>query len=160
MYPSLRLAQDARWLVPEERRLNKTSSTLVVSLIGAMDLKHLGTTSLAICNRMCRITAYFAWTPTSHCHHCQGYGHHTKLCKADKPTCAVCAQQHATRDYFCPISTCCAGGACIHPPFKCASCGTAHKANDPQCPVRINHLTALRDTTEPTPQDETMEPQV
>jgi hypothetical protein len=91
-YPSLRLAQDPHWLVPEERRLNKTSSTLVVSVIGAMDLKHLGTTSLAICNRTCRITTYFAWTPTSHCHHCQGYGHHTKLCKADKPTCAMCAQ--------------------------------------------------------------------
>jgi hypothetical protein len=159
-YPSLRLAQDPRWLVPEERHLNKTSSTLVISLIRVMDLKHLGTTSLDICNRMCRITAYFAWTPTSHCHHCQGYGHHTKLCKADKPTCAVCTQQHATRDHFCPISTCRAGGACIHPPFKCASCGAAHKANGPQCPVRVNHLTALHDTTEPTPQDETMEPQV
>jgi hypothetical protein len=60
MYPSLRLAQDPCWLVPEERRLNKISSTLVTSLIGAMDLKHLGTTSLAICNCMCRITTYFA----------------------------------------------------------------------------------------------------
>jgi hypothetical protein len=159
-YPSLHLATEPRWLVPEERRLNKTSSTIVISLIGATDLKRLGTTSLAICNRLCRINAYFTWTPTTHCHHCQGYGHHTKLCKADKPTCAVCAQQHATCDHFCPISTCRAGGACIHPPFKCASCGAAHKANDPQCPVRVKHLTALHDTTEPTPQDESMEPQV
>jgi hypothetical protein len=160
MYPSLRLAQDPRWLVPEERRLNKTSSTLVISRIRAMDLKHLGTTSLAICHRMCRITTYFAWTPTSHCHHCQGYGRHMKLCKADKPTCAVCAQQYATSDHFCPISTCRARGACIHRPVKCASCGAAHKANNPQCPVRVKHLTAPHDTTEPTPQDETMEPQV
>jgi hypothetical protein len=159
-YPSLHLATEPRWLVPEDRRLNKTSSTIVISLTGATDLKHLGTTSLAICNRLCRITAYFAWTPSTHCHHCQGYGHHTKLCKADKPTCAVCAQQHATREHFCPISTCRAGGACIHPPFKCASCGAAHKANDPQCPVRVKHLTATLDTTELTPQDETMESQV
>jgi hypothetical protein len=37
-YHSLCLAQDPRWLVPEECRINKTSSTLVVSLIRAMDL--------------------------------------------------------------------------------------------------------------------------
>jgi hypothetical protein len=157
-YPSLHLAQDPHWLIPEEHCLNKTSSTLVVSRIGVMDLKHLGTTSLTICNCICHITAYFTWTPTSHCYHCQGYGHHTKLCNADKPTCAVCAQQHATHDYFCPISTCHARGACIHPPLNCASCNAAYKANDLQCPVRIKHLTALHNTTEPTPQNETMEP--
>jgi hypothetical protein len=159
-YPSLHLATEPRWLVPEGRRLNRNASTIVISLVGATDLKHLGTTSLAICNRLCRINAYFAWTPTTHCHHCQGYGHHTKLCKADKPTSTACAQQHATRDHFCPISTCRAGGACIHPPFKCAACGAAHKANDPQCPVRVKHLTAALDSTESTPQDETMESQV
>jgi ribosomal protein L29 len=159
-YPSLRLAQDPRWLVPEECRLNKTSSTLVVSLIGTIDLQHLGTTSLAICNCRCRINVYFSWTPASHCNHCQGYGHHTQLCKANKPTCAVCAQQHAMRDHYYPISTCHAGGTCIHPPFKCACCSAAHKANDPVCPVRIKYLTDLRNAAEPTPQDETMEPQV
>jgi hypothetical protein len=159
-YPSLRLAQDPHWLVPKECRLNKNSSTLVFSLIGTIDLKRLGATSLAICNRMCRINAYFSWTPASHCNHCQGYGHHTKLCKADKPTCAMCTQQHATRDHSCPIPTCHTGGAYIHPPFKCASYGAAHKANHPLCPVRVKHLTDLRNTAELTPQDETMEPQV
>jgi hypothetical protein len=159
-YPSLHLATEPHWLVPEECRLNKNSSTIVISLTGATDLKHLGTTSLAICNHLCCITAYFAWTPTTHCHHCQGYRHYTKLCKADKPTCAVCTQQHATCNHFCPISTCHAGGAYIHPPFKYASCSAAHKANDPQCLVHIKHLTTAIDTTEPTPQDKTMEPQV
>jgi hypothetical protein len=65
-YPSLHLATEPRWLVPEERRLNNNSSTIVISLVGATDLKRLGTTSLAICNRLCRINAYFAWTPTTH----------------------------------------------------------------------------------------------
>jgi hypothetical protein len=159
-YPSLHLATEPRWLVPEERHLNKNSSTIVISLIRATDLKHLSTISLAICNRLCGINAYFAWTPTTHCHYCQGYRHHMKLCKADKPTCTVCAQQHAICDYFCPISTCYAGGTCIYPPFKCASCGAVHKAHDAQCPVHVKHLTAALDTTEPTPQDETMESQV
>jgi hypothetical protein len=59
-YPSLYLAIEPRWLIPEEHYLNKTSSTLVISLIGATDLKHLGTISLSICNCLCHINAYFA----------------------------------------------------------------------------------------------------
>jgi hypothetical protein len=159
-YPSLHLATEPCWLIPEERCLNKNSSTIVISLVRATDLKHLGTTLLTICNCLCHINTYFAWTPTKHCDYCQGYGHHTKLYKADKPTCAVCAQQYATCDYFCPISTYGTGGTCIYPPFKYASYGVAHKANDPQCLVCVKHLTALPNITEPTPQDETMEPQV
>jgi hypothetical protein len=60
IYPSLHLATEPRWLVPEECRLNKNSSSIVISLIGATDLKHLSITSLAICNRLCHINAYFA----------------------------------------------------------------------------------------------------
>jgi hypothetical protein len=59
-YPSLHLATEPRWLVPEECRLNKNSSTIFISLIGATDLKHLSTTLLAICNYLCHINAYFA----------------------------------------------------------------------------------------------------
>jgi hypothetical protein len=42
-YPTLRLMQEPRWLVPTERRLNKNSSTIVISLHGAIDLTRLGT---------------------------------------------------------------------------------------------------------------------
>jgi hypothetical protein len=159
-YPSLHLTQEPRWLVPEECRLNKTSTTVIISLIGVIDLKRLGTTSLAIYNRMCRINAYFSWTPGSHCNHCQGYGHYTKLCKADRPTCTVCTQQYATKDHPCPIPTCHASGPYTHPPFKCAACGVAHKANDPLCPAQVKHLTDVHNTAKPTPQDETMEPEI
>jgi hypothetical protein len=159
-YPSLHLTQDPCWLVPKECHLNKTSSTIIISLISIIDMKHLGITSLTICNHMCYINTYFSWTPTLHCNHYQGYGHHMKLCKANKPTCAMCTQQHTTQDYSCPIPTYHTGGTCIYPPFKYASCGTAHKANNPLYLVRVKHLTDLRNTTELTPQDETMEPQV
>jgi hypothetical protein len=159
-YPTLHLMQDPRWLVPTERRLNKTSSTIVISLQGAIDLIRLGTSRLAIQNHMCRITDYFSLTPNYHCHNCQGYGHHTKLCKTEKPTCAVCAQQHSTKDHLCLIPTCRAGTSCTHPPLKCAACGASHKATDPLCPVRIQHL-ATRRNKGPTPeQDGPMEQQL
>jgi hypothetical protein len=41
-YPTLQLMQDPRWLVPTERCLNKTSSTIIISLHGAIDLTCLG----------------------------------------------------------------------------------------------------------------------
>jgi hypothetical protein len=156
-YPTLRLMQDPRWLIPTERRLNKMSSTIVISLQGAIDLTRLGTSRLAIQNRMRRITEYFSWTPNSHCHNCQGYGHHTKLCKAEKPTCAVCAQQHSTKDHLCPIPTCRAGKSCTHLPLKCAACDASHKATDPLCPVCIKHLATRRNKTPVPEQDEPME---
>jgi hypothetical protein len=83
IYPSLHLAWDPCWLIPTEYYLNKPSSTLVISLISAIDLKYLGIILLTICNCICRINTYFSWTPASYCNHYQGYGHNTKLYKAD-----------------------------------------------------------------------------
>jgi hypothetical protein len=155
-YPSLRLGQDPRWLVPTERRANKTASTLVISLIGSVDYKCLGTSQLAICNRMCRIDEYFSWHPTSQCSNCQEYGHHHKLCKANQPRCTVCTQNHTTRNHHCTISTCRAGGTCTHPPIRCANCNGAHKANDQTCPICIKHMEEHKNKTIP---DESMEPE-
>jgi hypothetical protein len=115
-YPTLQLMQEPHWLVPTERRLNKAASTIVISLQGALDLKRLGTNTLVLSNHKCHVTEYFSWTPTSHCRNCQGYGYHTKLCKEEKPTCAICAQQHNTKDHQCPIPTCHAGKSCNYPP--------------------------------------------
>jgi hypothetical protein len=157
-YPTLRLAQTPRWLVPTDRRANEQASTPVIALLGAIDLKHLSTTTLTLCNRKCRITPYSSWTPDSHCRNCQGYGHHTKLCKAEKPICAVCAQQHSTKDHLCLIPTGHAGKSCTHPPLKCAACGASHKATDPLCPERIRHLSGSRHKGPAPKQDESMEP--
>jgi hypothetical protein len=157
-YPTLQLMQEPRWLVPEECRLNKTTSTIVISLQGTIDLKHLGTNTLFLYNHKCRITEYFSWTPTSHCRNCQGYGHHTKLCKEEKPTCAICAQQHNTKDHMCLIPTCRAGKSCNHPPLKCAACGASHKATNPLCPERIRHLSGSRHKAPAPEEDESMEP--
>jgi hypothetical protein len=157
-YLTLQLMQEPRWLVPEECRLNKTASTIVISLQGTIDLTRLGTNTLTLLNRKCRITEYFSWTPSSHCRNCQGYGHHTKLCKEDKHTCAICAQQHSTKDHLCLIPTCRARKSCTHPPLKCAAYGASHKATDPLCPVHIQHLTASRNKAPAPEQDEPMEP--
>jgi hypothetical protein len=157
-YPTIELMQEPRWLIPTERRLNKQASTIVISLQGTLTLTNLGTKTLFIGNQRCRIIEYFSWTPTSQCRNCYGYGHHTKLCNAEKPTCGICAQQHNTKNHLCAIPTCRAGNSCTHPPMKCAACGAPHKATDPLCPERIRRLSGFRHTGPAPEQDESMEP--
>jgi hypothetical protein len=52
------------------------------------------------------------------------------------PTCAVCAGDRSTQTHPCKPPLCKAGPRCQHPPFMCRSCGTPHKATDPNCPMR------------------------
>jgi hypothetical protein len=159
-YPTLQLVQEPHWLVLEECRLNKTASTIIISLQGTIDLKCLSINTLVLLNHKCHITKYFSWTPSSHCHNCQGYGHHTKLCKAEKPTCAICTQQHHTKDYLCLIPTCHARKSCTHLPLKCAACGASHKATDPLCPECIRHLSGSWHKAPAPEQDKSMEPNI
>jgi hypothetical protein len=157
-YPTIKLMQEPHWLIPTECRLNKQASTIVISLQGTLTLTNLGTNTLFIGNQRYHITEYFSWTPTSQCHNCYGYGHHTKLCNAEKPTCGIWAQQHNTKDHLCAIPTCCAGNSCTYPPMKCATCGAPHKATDLLCPKCIRCLCGFWHMG-PTPkQDESMEP--
>jgi hypothetical protein len=156
-YPTLKLMQEPHWLVPTERRLNKTASTIVISLQGTLSVANLGTNTIFIDNCKCRITEYFSWIPSTQCRNCQDYGHHTKLCRAEKPTCAICAQQHNTKDHQCLIPSCRAGKTCTHPPLKYAACGAAHRSTDPLCPVRISYLPTNRRKAPNTEQDEPME---
>jgi hypothetical protein len=59
-YPTLHLIQDPQWLVPTEYCLNKTSSTIVISLQGAIDLIQLGISHITIQNCIYYITEYFS----------------------------------------------------------------------------------------------------
>jgi hypothetical protein len=155
-YPSLHLGQDPHWLVPTERHTNKVASTLVISLIGTVEYKCLSTSQLAICNRMCKIDEYFSWHPTSQYNNCQEYGYYPRLCKANHPYCAVCTQNHTTKNHPYTISTCHAGSMCTHPPIQCANCKGTHKAYDQTCPMGIKHMNDHKSKTIP---DESIEPE-
>jgi hypothetical protein len=64
-YPSLHLRQDLCWLVPTECHLNKTTSTLIIALIGPINYKCLGPTSLTICNHLYCMQEYFSWNSST-----------------------------------------------------------------------------------------------
>jgi hypothetical protein len=149
-YPALKLGMTPRWLSTPEKRAGKTASTIVVAVIGSITLDQIGVRTVAICNRLCRLEEYFGFSASTQCPNCQQYGHHPKKCTAPA-ACAVCALPHLTRDHPCTITTCKAGPACQHPPIKCVSCGSPHKATDPNCPTRIKLIELRRPAQPPAP---------
>jgi hypothetical protein len=136
-YPALRLAQTPRWLTTEAQREEKPISSVVIAILGSITLDQIGTETLELRNRSCRLDNYVQFDSTTQCRYCQCYGHHTQKCTKLTPTCAVCAESHLTKDHPCTIPTCKKGPACTHPPIKCINCNAPHKASDRHCPMRI-----------------------
>jgi hypothetical protein len=135
-YPGIRLAQSSGWLVPASRREGVPESTVLIALMGQVPLSRLGN-RIAIGSRYCKVEQYFEFTDYTQCTRCQAYGHVAERCKKPHARCAVCAENHVTKDHPCQESGCRRGPACMHK-IKCANCGAPHKARDRLCPHRHN----------------------
>ncbi|KAL0630593.1 hypothetical protein Q9L58_010561 [Maublancomyces gigas] len=57
-YPTLPLCRHPRWLTTADKRIEKTHSTMVITLPMPLTLAKLGLTTLAISNQVCRLTTY------------------------------------------------------------------------------------------------------
>jgi hypothetical protein len=135
-YPQLVQGQTPRWLTPADRRVNKTDSTIVMTLTGDIKKAAIGRQHLIICNRECRLQEYIAYGRSTQCRNCQIFGHPAALCR-NEARCAVCVGVHETKNHPCAFPNCKMGPACTHPPIRCANCNNPHKASDPNCPERI-----------------------
>jgi len=147
-YPQLIQGQTPRWLTPADRREQKSTSSIVMTLTGSVKMADIGRHYLTICNRECQLNDYISYGRSTQCRNCQGYGHPAALCR-NPSRCAVCAEAHETKDHPCTIPACKKGPACTHPPICCANCGTPHKASDPNCPERIK-IRSLNNNTNTT----------
>ena len=143
-YPSLKMCQTPFWLLPKWKIADKTSSSVVISLVGNLSVEKIGTDTLWLHNRRCMITPHFGYGRQTQCLRCLRFGHHTQLCHAKEPTCAVCARNHFTKSHSCPIPNCKQGQLCVHPPIQCINCKAPHKATDKACPARAKALLAAR----------------
>jgi hypothetical protein len=104
-YPGIRLAQSPGWLVPASRREGIPESTVLIALMGQVSLSRLGN-RIAIGSRYCKVEQYFEFTDYTQCTRCQKYGHVAERCKSPHPRCAVCAENHVTKDHPCQESGC------------------------------------------------------
>ncbi|HEX8350304.1 MAG TPA: hypothetical protein VF598_10105, partial [Hymenobacter sp.] len=136
-YPSMKMGQTPRWLIPVARRGKGTRSTaaVVITLVGNVTVETLGVEKLYLENRSCRIEEYLSYGPNTQCQRCQNYGHHTKRCAAPTAICAVCAEPHPTISHVCTVPRCRQGPMCVHPPLKCTNCHSPHRASDKNCPA-------------------------
>jgi len=152
-YPQLIQYQMPRWLTPADRREQKATSTIVMTLSGSSKKADIGRHYLTICNRECQLDDFISYGRSTQCRNCQGYGHPATLCK-NLSRCVVCVDAHETKDHACTIPACKRGPTCTHPPICCANCDAPHKASDPNCPTRIkirsfNNNTNTTATTTP-----------
>ena len=162
-YPQLTQGQIPCWLTLADRREQKSTSMIVMTLTGSVKMADIRRHYLTICNRECQLNDYISYGRSTQCRNCQGYGYPAALCR-NPSHCAVCAEAHETKDHPCTILTCKKGPACTHPPICCANCQTPHKASDPNCHERIkirsfNNNTNMNATTNPgdTPMAEVAE---
>ena len=146
----IQLAAHPRWLTKKEAREGKLHSSVLLSFKTKQDADQVIKTGLLIGAVQTRCAAYRDTQPTSQCNACQGYGHHSTVCRK-KIRCQLCAGEHNTRLHTC--TTCqTTGKPCSHTVFKCANCQGPHRANTATCQTLIDISKASKDTkTTPNP---------
>lgn len=70
------------------------------------------------------------WDKSPQCFKCQKYGHTSKTCRAEKPTCKKCAGEHDSRD-------------CKSDTVKCANCNGDHQSSSSHCKAKDRATNAL-----------------
>jgi hypothetical protein len=119
-----------RWPTTIEQRQEKMASTIVLAFIGSITKKQLGSNKIWVQNTLYRLSEYHSYNLATQCRNYQQYGHPSALFKANKPICAICAQEHPTSERPCRYPQCIQGQKCTHLPIKCAVCNNPHKALD------------------------------
>jgi hypothetical protein len=142
-YLGLKLAQAPGWLVPPERREGRPNATILLALLGEVEIEQFGNRRLWIGNQSCKVDIYYEFAEYTQCPRCMGCGHPKQKCK-ETPRCAVCSGKHLTSEHICQTEGCHQGPTCSHPPIQCANCGTNHKATDRACIARAKAYLTYR----------------
>jgi hypothetical protein len=142
-YPGLKLAQGPGWLLPQERREGRGNSTMLLALMGKVDIRQFGNRRLWIGNQSCKVDIYYEFAEYTQCPRCMGLGHPKELCRAG-PRCAVCAGKHPTSRHVCQKEGCRQGPTCSHASIECANGGDNHKAINRGCKARPKAYLAYR----------------
>jgi hypothetical protein len=141
-FENLRVTQEPRFVLPEERIAGSHSS---ISLAfedpdGSIGKKLLRTTIFMFGNK----TTVREWRDKPRlvqCENCWSFKHAKNGCQATKPRCAFCgSRQHITDDHRKKCTQCvgvAADVACAH--TKCLHCSGQHAANSPVCPERAKY---------------------
>jgi hypothetical protein len=142
-YPGLKLAQAPGWLLPHQKREGRGNSTMLLALLGKVEIGHFGNRRLWIGNQCCKVGIYYEFAGYIQCPRWMAFGHPRELYK-DGPRCPVCAGKHLTSSHMCQKKGCHPGPTCSHAPIECANCGDNHKTIDRSCKARAKAYLSYR----------------
>jgi hypothetical protein len=134
-YSGLKLDQAPEWLVPREKRERRAYATILLALLGVVEIEQFGNRRLWIGNQSFKVDMYYEFSEYTQCPRCMGFGHPKQMCKVTSRY-AVCAGKDLTSDHKCQKEGCRQGPTCSHSPIEWANCGTNHKATDRGCIAR------------------------
>lgn len=129
-------AEKSRFLVARDRMANARTGTFLLLLKSEIirdSVLNLGYVEIA--NTRCLISKWAMQNKVyKQCKKCQAIGHFASACRAQRPTCPLCAEKHLLYDHVCKEQGCfVTGRICDHTVLKCVNCGGKHAAYQKQC---------------------------
>ena len=123
------LAHPPRWLRPDQQRVGKKASSVVITTAGPKAKNLALLPRLSAFSATFRLECRLRFGPHTQCCNCQRYSHHTLKCT--KPaTCHWCSKDHSAGDHTCPTATCqTSGRLCVHSSPMCFNCDGPHEAH-------------------------------
>ena len=122
------------WLTKQENRINKSYSSIKISLSTKNELKNAIEKNMIIAETMCKTIEFISTKPETQCNKCQKFEHATNTCNSSAK-CQFCADLHNTYSHQC--DTCKSNQICPHIDLKCANCDKKHHAKDASCEVYL-----------------------
>ena len=122
------------WLTKHENRINKSYSSIKISLSSKNELKNAIEKDMIIAGTNCKTVEFVSTKPETQCNKCQKFGHTTNTCNA-LAKCQFCANMHNTHNHKCDM--CESNQICPHIELKCANCDKKHHAKDASCEVYL-----------------------
>ena len=88
---------------------------------------------------------------------CSQWGHAGFRCREQKPTCGMCAGEHATAQHKCEVTTCGrVGRGCAHIKARCPNCDGPHFAQDGRCKAKREAIAISRGLVQSASQEHEM----
>ena len=131
---SIKLTREPMWLTKHENRINKSYSSIKISLSSKNELKNAIEKGMIIAGTNCNTVKFVSTKPETQCNKCQKFGHTTNTCNA-LAKCQFCANMHNTHNHKCDM--CESNQICPHIELKCANCDKKHHAKDASCEVYL-----------------------
>ena len=115
-----------------ENRINKSYSSIKISLSSKNELKNAIEKDIIIADTNCKTVEFVNTKLETQCNKCQKFEHTTNTCNA-LAKCQFCPNMHNTYNHKCDM--CKSNQICLHIKLKWANRDKKHHAKDASCEI-------------------------